>query len=106
VELRLGLILPNQFRSWPKIDDPIQLPFAELLLQLVPDSTQPLIFDGGRSQFMLIVHEIKIEDRNRLEFCATRLRMKDPQHSAQYGVETPRRGVSGTMELSPIATDQ
>src|SRR5437763_16975968 len=34
---------------------------------------------------MLIVNEIKIEDRDRLEFCAMRWRMKNPQHSAKHG---------------------
>ena len=34
---------------------------------------------------MLIVNEIKIEDRDRLESCAMRWRMKNPQHSAQQG---------------------
>ena len=34
---------------------------------------------------MLIINEIKIEDRDHLEFCAMRWRVKNPQHSAQHG---------------------
>jgi hypothetical protein len=31
---------------------------------------------------VLVVHEIKIKDRNGLEFCAMRLRMGNPQGKA------------------------
>jgi hypothetical protein len=56
---------------------------GELLLQLVADCTQALVFDGCGRQLVLVVHEIKIKNRNGLEICAMRLQMRNAQGSAQ-----------------------
>jgi len=41
---------------------------------------------------VLVVHEIKIKDRNGLEFCAVHLRVANPQGSAQEGGASKPQG--------------
>ena len=95
VELHFRLILLDQFRGWAEIDNAVQLAVAELLLQLVPDGKQSLIFDGCGVQLVLVVNEIEIENRNGLKFCAVRLHRGNPQGSAQQGGRNKPQGCFG-----------